>query len=39
MFLLFFSALTASINAIADISSWTTSATFLLAGSPSFDLS
>ncbi|EKN8151672.1 YiiQ family protein [Salmonella enterica] len=39
LFLLFFSALTASITAHAQLSSSTTTAPYLLAGSPTFDLS
>ncbi|MBJ5870754.1 YiiQ family protein [Salmonella enterica subsp. enterica serovar Derby] len=39
LFLLLFSALTASITAHAQLSSSTTTAPYLLAGSPSFDLS
>ncbi|EBW5589186.1 YiiQ family protein [Salmonella enterica] len=39
LFLLLFSALTASITAHAQLSSSTTTAPYLLAGSPTFDLS
>ncbi|EAS1942098.1 YiiQ family protein [Salmonella enterica] len=39
LFLLLFSALTASITAYAQLSSSTTTAPYLLAGSPTFDLS
>ncbi|EAP5567960.1 YiiQ family protein [Salmonella enterica subsp. enterica serovar Lagos] len=39
LFLLLFSALTASITAHAQLSSSTTAAPYLLAGSPTFDLS
>ncbi|EMY3701158.1 YiiQ family protein [Salmonella enterica] len=39
LFLLLFSALTASITAHAQLSSSTTTASYLLAGSPTFDLS
>ncbi|ENQ4876496.1 YiiQ family protein [Salmonella enterica] len=39
LFLLLFSALTASITARAQLSSSTTTAPYLLAGSPTFDLS
>ncbi|END9135328.1 YiiQ family protein [Salmonella enterica subsp. enterica] len=39
LFLLLFSALTASITAHAQLSSETTTAPYLLAGSPTFDLS
>ncbi|ELG5683020.1 YiiQ family protein [Salmonella enterica] len=39
LFLLLFSALTASITAHAQLSSSTTTAAYLLAGSPTFDLS
>lgn len=39
LFLLLFSALTASITARAQLSSETTTAPYLLAGSPTFDLS
>ncbi|EAP8679713.1 DUF1454 family protein [Salmonella enterica subsp. enterica serovar Typhi] len=39
LFLLLFSALTASITAHAQLSSSTTTALYLLAGSPTFDLS